>query len=496
MSVLTSKNELCEVIKSKLMLELNVADPDQIDLNMDFANLGLNSVQIISLIGELEQSYHLNLDISEFEENLTIATLCDKIFKDNHVDQDDSDLDDKEPSSIKSQVPLHKRIEAIKNLREQVLKLTPEPLYFLVNDKIAGAKTYISGKEYLNFSSYNYLNLSGNKIVTRETINAIKKHGTSASGSRLVGGEKPIHRQLEQAISQFLGTEDALVYNSGHATNVTTIGHLMQKDDLIILDQLSHNSLIEGAKLSHATIKYFQHNSVTSLEKILSHYANDYQNILVVTEGVFSMDGDIAPLPGIIALKHKYQFLLYVDEAHSLGVIGDHGKGISEYYHININDVDIWMGTLSKALASSGGYVSGKQELIDFFRYSSPGFVYSCGLSPADTASALASLTMLAKEPQRVHKLQTVSHYLLTQLQKRGFNTGLSEHTAIIPVIIGDSVKTIELCYKLRMKHIYLQALFAPVVEENKARLRIFVNSSHTKKQMDTLVQALTSCAA
>ena len=322
-------------------------------------------------------------------------------------------------------------------------------------------------------------------------IQAIKKYGTSVSASRLIGGQIPIHRELDSAIADFLNTEDALVFNSGHATNVTTIGHLMTSDDLIILDELSHNSLVQGAQLSGATIKFFKHNDTEHLNGLLAKYVKKFLKTMVVTEGIFSMDGDIPPLKHYIDLKKKFDFLIYVDEAHSLGVLGKSGAGIGEHFSINRSDVDIWMGTLSKAVASSGGYIAGNKDLISYLKYTAPGFVYSCGFSPADTASALASFKKMKANSYRTRRLQKLSNFLNNELRKYNIDIGSSNCTPIIPVLIGDTEKTIKLCAMLRKKNIYIQAIFPPAVPNEASRLRIFVNYSHIEDDLRLLAATL-----
>src|SRR5262245_23358837 len=258
-----------------------------------------------------------------------------------------------------------------------------------------GVTTQIAGQEYVNYASYDYLGLNQHPIVVEAAKAAIESFGTSVSASRIVAGERPLHQELERALAEFYGVEAAVAFVSGHATNVSTISTLMTVDDLIIHDDLSHNSVLVGTKLSGAKALAFRHNDADALEALLKQHRHLHKRTLIVAEGLYSMDGDIADLPRLVALKEKYDAWLMIDEAHALGVLGATGRGSAEHFGIDPTRVDIWMGTLSKALASCGGYIAGKRELIDVLKYQAPGLVYSVGLSPPLTAAAIASLGIL-----------------------------------------------------------------------------------------------------
>ena len=233
-----------------------------------------------------------------------------------------------------------------------------------------------------------------------------------------------MHRDLEQALAAFLGTPAAIVFVSGHATNVTTIGHLLGPDDLILHDILAHNSIVQGAMLSGATRRAFAHNDWQALDALLSEVRHRYRRVLIAIEGVYSMDGDFPELPRFVELRKKHKTLLLVDEAHSLGTMGATGRGIGEHWGVARADVDLWMGTLSKSLASCGGYIAGSAELVEYLKYTAPGFVYSVGLSPPNAAAALAALTVLQREPQRVARLRELAALFLKLARERGLDTG------------------------------------------------------------------------
>jgi 8-amino-7-oxononanoate synthase len=281
-----------------------------------------------------------------------------------------------------------------------------------------------------------------------------------------------------------IGVEDSIVMVGGHATNVTTIGHLFGKNDLVLYDALSHNSILQGCFTSGASLVAFPHNDVRALEQIISDRRHRYQKVLIVIEGVYSTDGDIADLPSFIALRKKYKTFLMVDEAHSMGTIGQTGRGIGEYFGVNPHDVDIWMGTLSKSFASCGGYIAGSGALIEYLKYTAPGFVFSVGMSPPNAGATLAAIQVLKAEPQRAIKLQNNAKLFLSLAKKKGLNTGMSQDSPVIPIIVGDSLKSIQLSQNLFQRGINVPFMIYPSVPQNGARLRFFVTCNHTEKQI------------
>jgi 8-amino-7-oxononanoate synthase len=365
--------------------------------------------------------------------------------------------------------------------------------YFIEHTGIAADRTIIGGKQIINYSSYNYLGLSGHPRVSQAAKQAIDTYGTSVSASRPVSGERPLHRELETRLARFYGTEDAIILVSGHATNVTTIGYLFERHDLILHDELAHNSIIQGAMLSGAKRLSFPHNDMVALEGLLKKHRSSFHRVLVVIEGLYSMDGDVPPVDEFIRLKHQYKTFLMVDEAHSLGVLGKTGHGIQECFPIGDDDIDLHMGTLSKTLSSSGGYIAAKKSLVDNLKFNAPGFVYSVGLSPPVTAAALESLNILESEPERVEKLQHISHYFYQLAREKGLDTGKSEGHAIIPIIIGSSVMCVKLSNNLLREGINVQPIIYPAVEERSARLRFFLSSLHTEEQVHKTIDALQS---
>ena len=371
----------------------------------------------------------------------------------------------------------------------------PNP-FFSVHEGTVRDTTVIDGRELISFASYNYLGMSGDPAVVDAVVDATRRYGTSVSASRLVSGEKPIHQELETGLAEWIGTEAAVVMVGGHSTNETTIGHLVGPGDLIVHDALSHNSIIQGSVLSGARRRPFPHNDWQALEGILAETRASYRRILVVIEGVYSMDGDYPDLPRFIEVKQRHKCWLMVDEAHSIGTMGKTGRGIAEHFGVDASQVDIWMGTLSKSFGSCGGYIAGCSELIELLKYTAPGFVFSVGLSPANTAAALASLDRMRAEPWRVRALQDRSRLFLDEARKRGLNTGDSGDTPVIPVITGNSLHALMLSHKLFQDGINVQPILYPAVEETAARLRFFINCTHTEEQIRYTVERAAEAMA
>jgi 8-amino-7-oxononanoate synthase len=343
----------------------------------------------------------------------------------------------------------------------------------------------------INWSSYNYLGLSGDPRVTRAAQEACERYGTSVSASRVASGEKPLHRQLEAELAGFLGCEDSIVMVSGHGAFVTTIGHLLGPGDLILHDALAHDCIMGGAKLSGAKRRPFPHNDWQALDKQLAQLRPHYKRVLIAVEGVYSMDGDITPLPRFIELKKKYGCLLLVDEAHSIGVLGNTGRGVGEHHGVDRRDVDLWMGTFSKSFASCGGYVAGTKVLVQYLKYTVPGFVYSVGMSPANAAAALEACRQIQLHPEKVSRLHERARLFLKLAREKGLDTGMSDGSAVVPAIIGNSLHSLQLSEQLRQRGINVQPIMYPAVEENAARLRFFITATHTEQQIRETVQAL-----
>lgn len=385
-------------------------------------------------------------------------------------------------------------VQTLARQYETMQMLKVQNPYFRVNEGIVNDKTVIGGKEFISFSSYNYTGLSGDPRVTKAAQDGAEKYGTSVSASRIATGERPIHQELEKEIASLLGVEDSIVLVSGHATNVTVIGHIMRPGkDLILYDALAHNCIIEGAVLSGARRIAFPHDNWEELEKILSEVRNDYERVLIAIEGVYSMDGDIANLPKYIELKKKYNCLLLVDEAHSMGVIGRSGLGIREYFDVDGNDVDMWMCTFSKSFASCGGYIAGKKVLVDYLKYNTPGFVYSVGITPANTCAALEATKIMKTEGWRGVKAVENATLFLNKAKEKGLDTGPSKDSAVVPIVTGNSAHALMLANALFDDGINVQPILYPAVPDNEARLRFFFTCDHTAEEIDFAIDKVSS---
>ncbi len=500
------------------LLELN---PYEIDIEREFSEYNLDSVEAVNLSGELENYLECRLSPTLLWDYPNIETLAEYLATNpdnqeesayngtglevvspfnqlelNHLVSESTKIENN--SKIPEEYYNFARLPEYQKLQlklQQVESLGNGNPFFVPQDKVVNDTTTVNGRELINFATYNYIGMCGDPIVDRSAQDAIAQYGTSACASRLISGEKPLHRQLEQKIARFIGVEDSIVLVGGHATNVTTIGHLFGKNDLILYDALSHNSILQGCFLSGASLVAFPHNDVAALEQILRDRRHRHQKVLIVIEGVYSTDGDIANLPSFVNLKKKYKTFLMVDEAHSMGTIGKTGRGVAEYFGINPQDIDIWMGTLSKSFASCGGYIAGSSALIEYLKYTAPGFVFSVGMSPPNAGATLGAIEVLEAEPERVAQLQAMAKLFLQLAEEKNLNTGMSKDSPVIPIIVGDSLKSIQLSQNLFKRGINVPFMIYPSVPQNEARLRFFVTCNHTEEQIrltvDTLAEEL-----
>ncbi len=378
-------------------------------------------------------------------------------------------------------------------VREGMSALGIETPYFRTHEGRAGAHSLIGNRDVINFGSYDYLGLNGDRRLHNAAAGAMARYGISASASRLVSGERPVHGALEAALARHYGAEAALAFVSGHATNVTVIGHLMGPRDVIIHDAAIHNSCVEGAKLSGARRIAFAHNDARAAERELASARRNAARALIVVEGHYSMDGDVPDLAAFVAMARKHDAWLMVDDAHGLGVLGATGAGAFEATGIDPAQVDIWMGTLSKTLCACGGYITGRAELIDWMRHTVPGFVYSVGLSPPLAASALAALEVMQAEPWRVAKLQANATLLRDLCRARGFDTGASAGLGIVPIVLGSSVRAARVSAALLERGVNALPITFPAVPEKAARLRFFLSAEHEERDLRDAVAALVA---
>ncbi len=468
---------------------LSGADLPALTPDTPLAALGLDSLQRLDLVARLEKTFAGHLPDLVYSQARTVEDLVQAVQK--HL------ISGPRPDVPAGRIPPEHhefaRFPEYGELKrqERLLLAAGDNPYFRVDQGGDGCTPCIDGRPLVNFSVYDYVGLAHDPQVADAAKAAIDRYGTSAGASRLVSGEKQVHRDLEQALAEFLGTPAAIVLVSGHATNVTAIGHLFGPDDLILHDILAHNSIVQGAMLAGATRRAFAHNDWQALDTLLSEVRHRYRRVLIAIEGVYSMDGDFPDLPRFLELRKKHKTLLLVDEAHSLGTMGSTGRGIGEHWDVARSDVDLWMGTLSKSLASCGGYIAGSTELVEYLKYTAPGFVYSVGISPPNAAAALAAVTVLNREPNRVAHLRELAALFLDLARRHGLNTGSASGTPVIPVIVGSSITSLRLASALFERGINVQPILHPAVPDHSARLRFFITTNHSEAQVRDAVNAV-----
>lgn len=353
-----------------------------------------------------------------------------------------------------------------------------------VYEPIDAVRVKRNNREFIMMASNNYLSLTHDLRVQQAAIYAVEQYGTGSGGARLTSGTFPLFNELELGIADFKHTEQALVFNTGYMANVGTITALMNKNSVIISDELNHASIIDGCRLSGARIERYNHKDIEHAEHILKNYKSSHK--MIITDGVFSMDGDIAPLDRLYELSKEYNALLMVDDAHATGVIGN-GRGTA--HHFGLIDVDVQLGTLSKALGSVGGYVAGRKELIEYLVNYSRSFIFSTALSPADIGAALEALTIVKNEPLVVEQLNENTAYMANKLQSMGIEC--DDETPIFPIIVGDNERVLSLAYELELRGIIITAIRPPTVPVGESRLRMTVTAAHSQEQLDYVANTL-----
>jgi 8-amino-7-oxononanoate synthase len=350
-----------------------------------------------------------------------------------------------------------------------------------------GSSVIMDGKRVVMLSSNNYLGLANHPRLKKASIDATLSYGTGSGASRLISGNMEIHQTLEKELAQFKGTERVLLFNSGYQANIGAIPVLAGEGDLILSDQLNHASIIDGCRLSKATIRVYEHINMDSLEGILKR-SSKFKRRLIVTDSLFSMDGDIAPLPDIHSLAEKYSALVMIDDAHGTGVLGEKGKGIIEHFGL-WGKVPIQMGTLSKALGSFGAFIAGSQHLIDYLINKARSLIYTTALPPSVCASSLAALKILQEKPQLIGQLRENSLYFRKGMKGLGYSIPDGE-TPIIPLILGDPERTMGIVRSLFDEGVFVQGIRPPTVPDGTSRLRITLMATHTKEQLDLSLRA------
>ena len=351
-----------------------------------------------------------------------------------------------------------------------------------------GPHIEIDGKDYLLLSSNSYLGLCNDDRLKQAALDAIEKYGVGSGGSRLTTGSYEIHQKLEEEIASFKGTEAALLFNTGYMANVGAISSIADKSWVIFSDSLNHASIIDGCRLSRAEIIVYNHCDIKDLTRKVQGYTN--RQALIVTDGLFSVDGDIAPLPAIVEIAKKNNIILMVDDAHATGVLGPNGGGTADYFGLS-DEIDIQMGTLSKALASEGGYIAGKQSMIDYLINTARSFIFSTALSPATIAVARQALEIIRTEPQRRETLLTNAAWFRAELRNAGFDVAENE-APIISIVVGAPDLAVNFSNRLMESNVFVSAIRPPTVPEGTSRLRISIMATHAR---DDLKQALNCIA-
>jgi 8-amino-7-oxononanoate synthase len=486
---------------------ISALSPDDLHRHLRLgADLGLDSLMLTDLEAALRLDLPGRPNIELTGRDLTIAELLTLTGAEPGVPRPATAGSGEQPAAVPEWGPETAAVESLPEVRaldERLRQLDeldlPNP-YFRMHQGVARNMTTVANRELLSFSSYNYLGLSGHPGVNAAIHAAVETYGSSVSGSRLLSGERPLTVELERALAGLLRTEDCVTLVGGHATNVSAIGHLVGPGDLILHDELAHDSILQGCRLSGATRRPFAHNDAEQLELLLRRTRSRFRRVLIVVEGLYSMDGDLADLPALVDLKRRFGALLMVDEAHSIGTVGPRGGGVGEHFDVDPTDVDLWMGTLSKSFASCGGYLAGSARTIRWLRYTLPGFVYSVGLTPANAAAALAAIRIASAEPQRVAALRRNSALFLDLARAAGVDTGPSRESPIVPCLIGDSARTLRLATRLFERGVVVDPILHPAVAESQTRLRFFVTSEHSGDEIryaaDTLAVEMKQVVA
>jgi glycine C-acetyltransferase len=339
------------------------------------------------------------------------------------------------------------------------------------------------GRELLMLSSYDYLGLIGDSRIDDAAIEAIRKYGTGTGGVRLLTGTMDLHHQMERDVAAFKGTPEAITFSSGYLANLAVVASLLTPQDRVILDSLSHRSLVDACRLAGVPIQRFRHNDIDSLRHELSTGA-PANRTMIIADGVFSMDGDICPLPDLIQVKREFGCFLMIDESHASGVLGRNGRGTDEHFGVDAGEVDIWSGALAKAIPSNGGFVAVSSELAIFLQHAAAPFIFSAALAPPAVAAVIAALGVLKSEPERVARLQRNAEFLRDGLRALGYDTGHSG-TAIIPVILEDERTAALMSGRLREMGIAVTPILFPAVPLGSARLRLCVTAAHSMQDLE-----------
>ena len=504
----TSGQEVSLTVSEEVLQQVRSLIPPGTDTELTLASslydIGIDSLARMGVVNRLEEVFGIRLP----EESLHDLETCGDL-----VVCIQTSLSPGQPQSRTCEVPVSAGAELAAGPEASDVALFPECLalqqrltdaatagfqipFFRIKQQVDAATALVNGQQVISYTSFDYLGMSQTPCVKEAARQAIEQFGTSASASRLVGGDSTILAELDSEIADFLGTEAAIVFPSGYGTNASVLEHLFHHEDLILYDELAHNSIMHGATTSKAQRRPFPHNDYEFLDRLLVDVRGKHRRVVIALDGVYSMDGDYPDLVKFLEVKRKHRALLYVDEAHSFGVLGGTGRGISEHFGVDPNEGDIWMGTISKALGSAGGFIAGRAMLIQYLKYTTPAFVFATAVSPPNSAAALAALRCLREQPERVTRLRQRAALFLKVAKACGLNTGDSHDTPVIPIIVGNSMRCIWISHELLRQGIDAQPILYPAVPERASRIRFFITANHTDDQILRTVSALTECLA
>jgi 8-amino-7-oxononanoate synthase len=385
---------------------------------------------------------------------------------------------------------LNKKMKAY-DVPQKIMEMGVYP-YFRTIESEQDTVVKIDGKDVIMFGSNSYLGLTNHPKLKEASIAAINKYGSGCAGSRFLNATLDLHLELEEKLANFVGKEGALVFSTGFQVNLGVISSIPGRHDYIIIDDLDHACIIDGARLAFAKVMKYKHNDMESLEKVLKRCELDKIKLIAV-DGVFSMEGDLAKLPEICALAEKYQANIFVDDAHGLGVVGSHGRGTADHFGLT-DKVDLIMGTFSKSLASIGGFIAANNETINYLKHNARSLMFSASIAPGNAASVIAALDIMLEEPERIQKLWDNTHYALKLLKEAGFDTGHTE-TPIIPIYIRDDYKTFALTKELLKEGIFVNPVVSPAVPSTSSLIRYSLMATHSFEQIEESVEKITKIA-
>ena len=499
-----TRDVIYEVVLNELSRVMPSSNQTPLTPQSILTDTGIDDVRLEDAIVRLQGSYGMRLhkewilDIKTCEDLVTcIATrMFDTQDADTSTEEDLAEDSSHPENTTSARTYSFEECELLRKRVADLQALGLDNPFLLAHESVTGKHASMCGKDVISFTSFDYLGLTSHPAVTSAAKSAIDQFGCGATASRMVGGNTTLLNALDRAIADFIGTERATVFPCGFGTNASVFGHLFNAQDLILYDELAHKSITEGTMTSQAASRSFRHNDFDQLDCLLRDIRHKYRRTVIAIEGVYSMDGDYPDLPRFIEVKQRHNALLYIDEAHSLGTMGNNGRGIAEFFEVDPKSVDIWMGTISKSLGSGGGYLAGSRGLIEYLELTTPAFVFSTACSPPNTAAALAALQTLRAEPWRVRQLHERSSLFLALAKGAGLDTGPSLNTPVIPVIVGSSQKALAVSQRLLEMGINARPILYPAVRESAARIRFFITCEHTQADIHKAVKAIAEAIA